>query len=165
VPRPAVAHACQIGMECVEAGFLSYEYVGEAPDVVYSRNALPHLPDAWKAIALPRVADLLKLGGALVLRDIVSCCDPGELQDMLEAWLESAPDPGELQDVLEAWLESAPDDPARGWTSVELEAHVREEYSTFAWLLEQMLRQAGFEIREALYSGLRTHARYICLKS
>ena len=147
-PMLAVAQARGVSMECVQAGFLSYEHTGEAPDVVYSRNALHHLPDAWKAVALRRVAELLKSGGALVLRDIVYCCDSGELQE-----------------VLEAWLDSAPDDSAHGWTRVELEAHVRDEFSTFTWLLEPMLRQAGFEIRDAWYSCSRTYARYVCVKS
>jgi ubiquinone/menaquinone biosynthesis C-methylase UbiE len=41
-------------VECVEQGFLTYEHRGEPADFVYSRNALHHLPDFWKAIALDR---------------------------------------------------------------------------------------------------------------
>src|SRR4051794_14270089 len=32
------------GVEAVEAGFLTYEHEGERPDLVFSRNALHHLP-------------------------------------------------------------------------------------------------------------------------
>src|SRR5581483_8427910 len=39
-------------LELVQAGFLSYEHRGAPADFVYSRNALHHLPDFWKAIAL-----------------------------------------------------------------------------------------------------------------
>jgi SAM-dependent methyltransferase len=128
-------------------GFLSYEHAGEPPDLVYSRNALHHLQDAWKAAALRRVALLLRPEGTFVLRDIVYSCEPGELDE-----------------VLEAWFDGAPSDPAAGWTRAELETHAREEHSTFTWLLEPMLERAGFRIREASYSDSRTFARYVCAK-
>ena len=38
--------------------------------------------------------------------------------------------------------------------------HVRDEYSTFAWLLEPMLQRADFETRDAWYSDSRTYARH-----
>ena len=62
-------------VRCVPAGFLTYEHDGPAPTAVYSRNALHHLPDAWKAIALARVARLLGPGGVLRLRDLVYSFD------------------------------------------------------------------------------------------
>jgi SAM-dependent methyltransferase len=150
-PSPAMLAAARergTGIGCVRAGFLTYEHVGEAPDAVYSRNALHHLPDVWKAVAVHRVADLLKPGGTFVLRDIVYSCDGDELRD-----------------VLEEWFEAAPADPSEGWTRAELEAHVRNEYSSFTWLLEPMLQHAAFEIREAEYSDSRTYARYVCVKA
>src|SRR5215471_16851744 len=42
-------------IEFVRAGFLSYQHAGDPADVVYSRNALHHLPDFWKALALQRI--------------------------------------------------------------------------------------------------------------
>ena len=39
----------------VEAGFLSYEHEGDPPQLVHSRNALHHLPDFWKGVALSRI--------------------------------------------------------------------------------------------------------------
>jgi ubiquinone/menaquinone biosynthesis C-methylase UbiE len=50
-------------VETIDAGFLSYEHAGEAADVVYSRYALHHLPDFWQAIALDRIAGMLRPGG------------------------------------------------------------------------------------------------------
>src|SRR5690349_14093260 len=38
-------------VEWVRAGFLSYVHQGAPADVVYSRFALHHLPDVWKAVA------------------------------------------------------------------------------------------------------------------
>jgi len=143
----ASVHARSVGIECVEAGFLTYEHASEAPDVVYSRNALHHLPDVWKAVALRRVADLLAPAGTFVLRDVVYSCEPAEFDD-----------------VLEAWFAAASTDPSEGWARSELERHVRNEHSTFSWLLEPMLHRTGFEIRDAWYADSRTYARYVCVK-
>jgi len=59
-PSPAMlalaqerAEAARLGnVEIAEAGFLSYEHRGDPPQLVHSRNALHHLPDFWKAVAL-----------------------------------------------------------------------------------------------------------------
>jgi SAM-dependent methyltransferase len=134
-------------VECVQAGFLTYEHAGEPADVVYSRNALHHLPDFWKVIALERVAALLRPGGVFRLRDIVFACEPGEAEAVAAAWLETA----------------APS-PDVGWTRRELEIHLRDEHSTFTWLLEPMLERAGFEIQQAEYDALRVYAAYLCVR-
>lgn len=145
-PSPAMLAAARArgAFECVEAGFLSYEHRGEPPAIVYSRNALHHLPDFWKAVALERIARMLAPAGTLVLRDLV---------------YSFAPD--EAEEVLEAWFAAAPADPNDGWPRPELEAHVRDEHSTFSWLLEPMLERAGFAIVDAWYSDSRTYARYV----
>jgi len=134
-------------VELVRAGFLSYEHAGDRPAVVYSRNALHHLPDFWKAVALRRVLSLLAPGGAFVLRDLVFSFEPADSES-----------------VIAAWLSAAPEDPADGWTAAEPEHHVRTEHSTFTWVLEPMLEHAGFEIRDGWYSESRTYARYVCVK-
>ncbi|TME90632.1 MAG: class I SAM-dependent methyltransferase [Chloroflexi bacterium] len=51
-----------------------------------------------------------------------------------------------------------------GWTRAELETHLREEHSTFTWLFEPMLVQAGFEVRNATYSDPRIFAEYTCVR-
>jgi SAM-dependent methyltransferase len=133
-------------VECVRAGFLTY--AGEPADFVYSRNALHHLPDFWKAIALRRVAAMLRPGGVLRLRDLVYAFEPAEAERVIEAWVAGGA--------------ARPED---GWTRPELETHVREEHSTYAWLLEAMLRHAGFEVREATVSPSRTYAAYTCVRA
>jgi SAM-dependent methyltransferase len=134
-------------IEAVQAGFLTYEHRGEPADFVYSRNALHHLPDFWKALALERVAALLRPGGVLRLHDLVYSFEPRE----------AGP-------VIEDWLARAVERPEDGWTRQELETHVRDEYSTFSWLLEPMLERAGFAIQEASYRPSRTYAAYTCVK-
>jgi SAM-dependent methyltransferase len=134
-------------VECVRAGFLSYEHVGEPADVVYTRNALHHLPGFWQALALQRIAGMLRDGGILRLRDLIYSFEPREADA-----------------VIAAWLAGAAKDPAQGWTRAELEVHVRDEYSTFFWLLEPMLERAGFEIRDVSHDPRRVYSAYTCVK-
>jgi ubiquinone/menaquinone biosynthesis C-methylase UbiE len=134
-------------VECVQAGFLGYRHAGAPADFVYSRNALHHLPDFWKAIALHGIAAVLGAGGILRLRDIVFACDPGEAER-----------------VAGEWLDTAAERPEDGWTRPELEEHLRDEHSTFTWLLEPMIDRAGFEIQRADYGRLGIHAAYVCVK-
>jgi SAM-dependent methyltransferase len=64
-PSPAIlaiARARSTAIECPQAGFLTYAHEGERPQVVYSRNALHHLPDFWKAVALERICAVARRG-------------------------------------------------------------------------------------------------------
>jgi ubiquinone/menaquinone biosynthesis C-methylase UbiE len=134
-------------LERVQAGFLSYEHRGEPADFVYSRHALHHLPDFWKAVALTRIARTLRPGGIFRLRDLMYSFEPAETERIIESWLGRAA--------------VRPED---GWTRAELETHVRQEHSTFTWLLEPMLERAGLKIREIEYSDSRIYAAYTCVK-
>ena len=53
--REKVEAAGHRNIECVSPGFLTYEHSGEPVDFAYSRYALHHLPDFWKAQALVRL--------------------------------------------------------------------------------------------------------------
>ena len=134
-------------VESVRSGFLTYEHTGDPADFVFSRHALHQLPDLWKAIALQRVAGFLRLGGVLRVRDLFFSCTLSEVHP-----------------VVEAWLAGAAQTPEYGWTRAELETHLREEHSTFTWLFEPMLVQAGFEVRNATYSDSRIFAEYTCVR-
>ncbi|HET8619188.1 MAG TPA: class I SAM-dependent methyltransferase [Acidimicrobiales bacterium] len=128
----------------VEAGFLTYEHEGPPADAVYTRNALHQVPDFWKAVALDRIAGLLRPGGVLRLRDLVYDFGPAEAEPRIEAWLAGAVD-----------------DPAVGWTAAELAHHVRTEFSTYAWLLEPMLDRCGFDVVERSFRR-GTYGAYTC---
>lgn len=147
VMRAKLAQRGLTNVAVVHAGFLTYAHAGDLADIVYSRNALHHLPDFWKGIALQRIAATLKPGGVLRLHDLVYAFEPSEA-------------PG----VFKAWFANARHDPAEGWTRDELETHVRTEYSTYSWLMEPLLEHAGFAIREASYRPAGTYAAYTCVK-
>ncbi len=78
--KQKVAEFGVANVECVQAGFLSYEHQGAPADFVYSRNALHHLSDFWKAVALHGIARMLRKGGILRLRDIVFAFDPADAE-------------------------------------------------------------------------------------
>lgn len=134
-------------IEGVQGGFLTYVHQGDPADVVYSRHALHHLPDFWKAMALVRMSSILRPGGVLRLRDLVYSCEPRDIARVIEPWLAAAA--------------ARPED---GWTRQELETHVREEYSPFSWALEAMLEHVGFQIQQAEYDASRIYAAYTCVK-
>jgi ubiquinone/menaquinone biosynthesis C-methylase UbiE len=134
-------------VEAVHAGFLSYEAPANTVDFVYTRNALHHLPDFWKAIALQRVAQMLRRGGVLLLRDLVYSFAPERADQVFRAWLAQAP--------------RIADD---GWTREELETRIRTEFSTFNWLLEPMLERASFAIDDAVHAPSQVFSKYVCRK-
>ncbi|HVA90614.1 MAG TPA: class I SAM-dependent methyltransferase [Chloroflexota bacterium] len=134
-------------LEYMQAGFLGYEHRGAAADFVYSRHALHHLPDFWKALALQRLSTFLKPGGILQLRDLVFSFSLADTELGIEAWLRGAAERSE-----------------DGWTRPELETHLREEYSPFSWVLEAMLDRAGFEIRQANHHESGIYSAYTCVK-
>ena len=54
--------------------------------------------------------------------------------------------------------------PGSGWERWELEEHIRDESSTFTWLLEPMIERAGFTMRDADYPD-DFSARYVLEKA
>ncbi len=145
---PAMVAALRAqGIEAVQAGFLTYQHTGDPPDAITTRNALHHLPDFWKVVALSRIAAMLRPEGVLLLRDLVFSFDPAHAAS-----------------AIHAWLKTAPTDPAQGWTAAQLADHIRSEYSTFTWLLEPMLERAGFEIKERDLGAGGIYVAYLCIR-
>ncbi len=66
----------------------------------------------------------------------------------------------EAEDRVEAWCAALGADDSE-WTREDAEEHMRDEHSTYSWLLEPMIEAAGFEIREAVYSDDRFLAEYL----
>jgi ubiquinone/menaquinone biosynthesis C-methylase UbiE len=142
--RAKLADAGIRNVEIVRAGFLTYEHVGGPADFIYSRYALHHLPDFWKAVALGRLRRMIRPGGIFRLWDVVYDFAPAEADERIEAWCATGGDPTEAE-----------------WSRAELEEHVREEHSTFTWLLEPMIVRSGFEIVDAGRSEDRIFAKYL----
>lgn len=135
-------------LEVEQAGFVTYEHTGAPADAVYSRYALHHLPDFWKAVALERVHRILRPGGIFRLWDVIYAFPAAEAEARVEAWCATGGIGVETE-----------------WSRAELEEHVRDEHSTFTWLLEPMIERAGFVIEDARYSDDRFFAQYVLIRT
>jgi len=109
-------------------GFLAGFYPEEPLDGCITQLALHHLPDAWKMVALQRIAGALKPGGRFFLKDVIF---PDGQTDYPAAWQASVA-------ALERHSGEA--------QAVAYARHIRQEYSTFEWVIEGMLQRAGFSI-------------------
>jgi putative AdoMet-dependent methyltransferase len=132
-------------IECRPGGFLTYEHAADPVDFVVSTAVLHHLPDFWKLAGLRRAAQMLKPGGALYLFDIVFPDADTDLPVKIDAWI------GILRD------KAGPE------FAAEAETHVRDEYSTYGWVMEGLLARAGFRIDCAEY-GEGFGAAYVCTR-
>lgn len=132
-------------LECVRGGFLSYAPAAPV-DGVYTRHGLHQIPDFWKAIALRRIAGMLRPGGVLRLRDLIYDFGP-----------EEAPE------IFAGWFAGAASDAAEGYTADDYAVHIRTEHSTYRWLFEPIIAAAGFDITEVEYES-RLYGTYTCVK-
>jgi cyclopropane fatty-acyl-phospholipid synthase-like methyltransferase len=132
------------GVTTHHAGFLTYEHEGEGADAILSITALHHLPDFWKMVALLRVRDMLEPDGLFLLRDALYTFDAADYESGVERWIDNGRPEGE------------------GFTRTDYETHVRDEHSTFGWIVEGMLERAGFEIREKTERSQGVGAEYLC---
>lgn len=142
--------AAQFGVTNIKfhhAGFLTYDHNANLADFVITKSALHILPDFWKMAAFLRMAAMLKDGGIFYLRDVIFSFPPAEYQSRIEAWIKRVAKPAE-----------------EGWTAQDFAMHVREEYSTFAWIIEGMLTRAGFTILDVKYLTPE-YAEYVCQKT
>jgi len=114
-------------IEFSHAGFLTYVHTGKAFDAIVSQLALHHLPDFWKMIALKKIYQLLKNGGTFYLGDVVFSFPIEEYNFKINNWIDTM-------------KEKVGADFAK-----EAEMHIKEEFSTFDWIIEEMLHKSGFK--------------------
>jgi ubiquinone/menaquinone biosynthesis C-methylase UbiE len=142
----AEASSCA-NLQLVHAGFLTYDHHQQAPvDFVVTKFAFHHLPDFWKAFALRHIYSLLKPGGIFYLQDVVYSFASTDTEQHINHWIDTITS-----------------DPDGSFSRADFEMHVRDEYSTFGWIIEGLLRQEGFRIQQANYYQ-PTYAEYLCLK-
>ncbi|MBV8568603.1 MAG: class I SAM-dependent methyltransferase [Methylobacteriaceae bacterium] len=123
------------------AGFLSFDLPARSLDWVTTRAALHHLPDFWKGVALTRVHAALKTGGRLYIEDVVFSCSPDLIPQTVENWA--------------AWMTAN-----TGYMRADVATHVREEHSTFSWIMEGLIERAGFRLLDAEYER-EVYGRYV----
>ncbi|MBN2591115.1 MAG: methyltransferase domain-containing protein [Sedimentisphaerales bacterium] len=132
-------------IEFHHGGFLTYEHKDKPVDGIVCTLVLHHLPDFWKQVALTRLAQMLKPGGRLLLFDVVLSFDIENYESYIEGYIKT------MVERLGTEMKQ------------ELETHFRQEYSTFDWVMEELLKKAGFEINTVDYrEGF--FANYLCTK-
>lgn len=85
-------------------------------------------------------------GGVLRLSDVVYSFEPSDAEERMEAWCAGV---------------SPAADGNSDWIRADIEEHVRDEHSTYAWLLEAMIERSGFRIESTEYSPDGFFAEYI----
>ncbi len=107
-------------------GFLTYEHDGPAADFIVTTFVFHHLPDFWKGIALHRMNRMLKPGGRLFIHDAI--LEERNAIENIAALIERLASAG------------------GNFLQEDAEAHFREEFSTYDWIMDGLLSRAGFVI-------------------
>lgn len=133
-------------IEFIQGGFLTYEHNREPLDVVVSQLSLHYVPDFWKQIALIRLSKIMKAKAKLLLYDSVYSFQLENYQDIFNRLVIHMSNIEE-KDIVGNTI-----------------SHIKEEYSTIDWIMEGMLRRAGFRIDKSEYKyGM--FATYLCTKN
>jgi putative AdoMet-dependent methyltransferase len=67
--------------------------------------------------------------------------------------------PGVMKVALRTSRAGRPD--GEGFSRADFETHVREEFSTYAWIIEGLLDRAGFTVEETAFPR-PTHGEFVC---
>jgi 2-polyprenyl-3-methyl-5-hydroxy-6-metoxy-1,4-benzoquinol methylase len=134
----------KVAIRTRSAGLLSFAYQPNSYDLVVSEFTLHHLPDFWKAVAMARIYNALKPGACFFLRDIVFVSMPDGSERDVEAWADF-----NIKN--------------HGFARDSVVTHMRDEYSTFGWVIERMLTDVGFTLVSADYHA-PLHGAYLLRK-
>jgi putative AdoMet-dependent methyltransferase len=119
-------------IELKRAGFLNLDLESSSLDAVVSTLALHHLPDFWKTVALKNVYNVLKPGGKFLLTDCILSFDMNTYDESISGFLDIV-------------RNKAGDKIAN-----EIIVNIRDEYPTYNWIIEQMLKKAGFKVNNII---------------
>lgn len=115
-------------IEFIHSGFLNIKLEPESVDSVISQIALHHLPDFWKSVAIINVSKVLKPGGKFLLTDSVMSFDVNSYDE-------------EITEQIDQLRSLATDKIVN-----EFIINIKNEYPTYSWVIEKMLKDTGFEI-------------------
>jgi 2-polyprenyl-3-methyl-5-hydroxy-6-metoxy-1,4-benzoquinol methylase len=134
----------KVAIRTQSAGLLSFDYQPDSYDLIVSEFALHHLPDFWKAVALARIFAALKPGANFYLRDIVFVSPPDGEERNVEQWADFS-------------IKN------HDFDRDSVVTHMRDEYSTFGWVIERMLADTGFALISVDYHA-PLHGTYLLRK-
>lgn len=128
-----------------QGGLLTYEHIADTADAVVCVAVLHHLPDFWKLVALRRCNAMLKTGGKFLLFDIVFPSVDENIKQKIGEWIRTVEIMADVKLAQEAVI------------------HARDEFSTYDWIMEGIIRKSGFQIDTAEY-GKGFQTTYLCTK-
>ncbi|WP_298259018.1 class I SAM-dependent methyltransferase [Bradyrhizobium sp.] len=134
----------KVAIRTQSAGLLSFVYQAESYDLIVSEFTLHHLPDFWKAVAMSRIFAALKPGATFYLRDIVFVRTLDGTERDVDEWAEFSIS-------------------NHDFNRDSVVTHMRDEHSTFGWVIERMLADAGFELTSVDYHA-PLHGTYLLRK-
>jgi 2-polyprenyl-3-methyl-5-hydroxy-6-metoxy-1,4-benzoquinol methylase len=134
----------RVAIRTQPAGLLSFAYQPNSYDLIVSEFTLHHLPDFWKAVALSRIHAALKPGANFYLRDIVFVSTPDGVERDVDQWADFS-------------IKN------HDFDRDSVVTHMRDEYSTFGWVIERMLADAGFTLVSVDYHA-PLHGTYLLRK-
>jgi putative AdoMet-dependent methyltransferase len=138
------AEAVGVAAHWHHAGFLDYRHRGPRADLVTTKSALHQLPDAWKQQALLNAAAMLRPGGTFYLWDVAFSFDPRNADTELERWITSMG--------------------GTGFSVEDFTTHVRDEYTTYTWILSGLLDRAGLRVEHHV-TPTPMYAEFVCRRS
>ena len=138
------ARDSRVSLKTQSAGLLSFNFAPDTFDLIVSEFTLHHLPDFWKAVALSRIYAALKPGANFYLRDIVFVSMPDGSERDVEQWADF-----NIKN--------------HNFERDSVVTHMRDEYSTFGWVMERMLTEVGFALVSADYHA-PLHGTYLLSK-
>ena len=134
----------KVAIRTQSAGLLSFAYQPNSYDLIVSEFTLHHLPDFWKAVALSRIFAALKPGAISTCATSCSSACPTASSATSRQWAD---------------FNIKNHDFARD----SVITHMRDEYSTFGWVIERMLTDVGFTLVSADYHA-PLHGTYLLRK-
>lgn len=117
----------------VSGGFLTFEGDEGNFDLATSSFSFHHLPDFFKFIALKRVRSLLRDDGYFFIQDVI--IEKGDYEANINALIDYQFSVGGdflREDVIQ---------------------HFKEEFSTFDWIIEGLIKRSGFMIEKKQFQG------------
>lgn len=114
-------------------------------DKVVSKFALHHLPDFWKSLALLNLYRILKRDGKLYFSDLIYTVPPAEYETSINQMIEN------MQQMASEYMVQ------------EIIVHIKEEFSTYDWIMEGLFEKTGFLIESKIIES-ENFVTYICTK-
>ncbi len=125
------------------SGFLQFQPKAQV-DIINTKWAFYHLPDYWKQAGLLNMNKMLKLNGILFMSDVVFQFDL-EYESNTDKLISRL-----SNDFSEEFVD-------------EVKIHIRDEYSTFDWVLQGLIERAGFSIQHVSTDDV-LESEYLCRK-